>query len=136
MITKFKKRRKESVKEEEVFKVLFLVLILVLVGFLLFSNFKIGQKRAELTAKIESLREEIQVLEEQRVKLEAGISQVETESYWEEKAREQGYVREGEKPVVVVPPQEGSKEEVLIAQSFSERLLEKVKTFFARVIQW
>lgn len=136
MIAKFKRRRKKRFKEGIIFQILFSVLTLVLIGFLLVSNFKINQKRAELTERITSLQKEIQILAEQKAELEAGISQAEKKSYWEEKIREQGYVREGESPVVVVPPKETQKEEVGIVQSFSANLLEKIKTFLARVIQW
>lgn len=134
MIKKTKDKKRKKLKEDIVFQVIFLILTLFFVGYLAFSSFKIGKKRTELTEKINSLKKEIDFLELEKERLEAGISQTEKESYWEERVREQGFVREGENPVVIVPP-EGSKEEVEETQSFSEKILNKIKSFFARVIQ-
>ena len=103
---------------------------------MVFSNWKISKRREELTAQIESLKEEIDVLEQERQELETGISKTEKESYWEEKAREQGYVKEGENPVVVIPPEESQGEEVVQEKGFFSSLLAKVKSLLARVIQW
>lgn len=136
MVTRIKKQRKKKSKEEVIFQAIFFVLILLFIGFLSFSNWKISKKREELTTKIESLKEEIGLLEQEKQQLETGISETEKESYWEEKVREQGYVKEGENPVVVIPPeeipggQEGQKE------SFLSSLLEEVKSLLARVVQW
>ncbi len=134
MIKKTKDKKRKKSKEDIVFQVIFLILTLFFVGYLAFSSFKIGKKRTELTEKINSLKKEIDFLELEKERLEAGISQTEKESYWEERAREQGFVREGENPVVVVPP-EGGQEEVEETQSFSEKILNKIKSFFARIIQ-
>jgi len=110
MLTKFKRERKRSPKEEIIFQILFSILTLILIGFLIVSNLKINKKRAELAEKIESFKKEIQTLEEKKQKLEAGISETEKESYWEEKIREQGYVKEGENPVVVLQEKEKESE--------------------------
>lgn len=106
MIKKVKRK-----KEEVFFQIFFSLLILILIGFLLFSNLKIVQRRAQLEEKIENLRKEIQTLEEKKEKLEAGISESQKESYLEERAREQGFVKKGEKPVVILPPKENEKKE-------------------------
>jgi len=130
------KRQKRDSKEDKIFKVLFSILTLALIGFLLISNLKINQKRSKLTAESESLKKEIQILEEKKTKLEAGISATEKESYWEEKIRQQGFVREGENPVVVLQPEEIQEEKTTENQNLSEKFFEKIKDFFARVIQW
>ena len=103
---RFKKQKKRNFKEEIIFQILFSLSTLILIGFLIFSNLKISQKREKLAEEIESLKKEIQIFEEKKQKLEAGISETEKESHWEEEARGQGYVREGENPVVVLPPKE------------------------------
>lgn len=82
------------------------LLLLAASGFLIFSNWKISQRRAELTAKIESLKKEIQILEEKNAKLQTGISQTEGGDYWKEKLYEQGYVEKGEQQVVILPQKE------------------------------
>lgn len=101
-----KKQKKQNLREEFFFQILFFGLTLALIGLLMISNFRINRKRKELTEQIEVLKKEIQILEEKKAELEAGISQTEKKSYWEEIARQQGYIREGENPVVILPPKE------------------------------
>lgn len=108
MISKTDKQRKRVFRKETIPQILLLGFTLLFVGFLAISNLRISQKRAQLTKEIESLQKEIDTLEEEKTKLESGISQTQNDSYWEEKIREQGYVKEGENPVVVLPQQEGS----------------------------
>jgi cell division protein FtsB len=136
MIAKAKKQKKGRLKEDTVLQLIFFILTLFFIGILSFSQLKIIKKRAELQEKIRSLEEEIQYLEEKREGLETGISQTEKESYWEEKAREQGYIKEGESPVVVLPPEDAQNGENLLEQNSPESFWEKLKNFFARVIQW
>ncbi len=106
MIAKFKRQKKRNSKEETIFQILFSIFTLILIGFLIFSNLKIKQKKEKLIEEIKSLEKDIQTLEVKNRELKAGISETEKESHWEEKAREQGYVREGENPIVVLPPNE------------------------------
>ena len=106
------------------------LLLLAVSGFLIFSNWKISQRRAELTAKIESLKKEIQILEEKNAKLQTGISQTEGEDYWKEKLYEQGFVEQGERQVVILPQkeEETKKEEKNFwnPQNWLEWLKEKI----------
>ncbi len=136
MVAKVKKYKKIRLKSDVIFQAIFLGVTLFLIIILIVSNFKISKKRAALMKRIESLKEEIQELEQEKQKLEAGISQTGKESHWEEKMREQGYIKEGENPVVVIPPAETQKEEIPKEQNFSQKLLDKIKDLFARVIQW
>ena len=124
------KRKKRDLKEERISQILFPLFTLALIGFLLISNLKINQKRAKLTEEIESLKKELEILEEKKQKLEAGLSQTEKESYWEEKIRQEGYMREGENPVVILPSKETPKEKVVENQ----KLTEKTKNFFAGLL--
>lgn len=55
--------------------------------------------------QIDELKREAQALQEKNDKLKAGISQTESDTYWEEKMREQGYQKPGEENVVVLPPE-------------------------------
>jgi len=97
------------------------------VSFLIISNLKINQKRTELLNRIDSLKAEIQILEEQSEELQSGLTEIETEAYWEEKAREQGYKKPGEEQVVVLPPEE--TEEVPEVET---SIWQKIKNWFKR----
>ena len=125
MLTHFKKIKKESTFQNIFFSIMIGIFLFGIIGFLLISNFKINQKRSQLFGQIESLEREIQVLEEKNKKLEAGISQTGEESYWEEKAREQGYKKPGEESVVVLPPEESSTSTEK-EKGFWEKFLEKI----------
>lgn len=136
MISKSRRIRKGNSHQTIFFSILIGSLLVLVIGFLIFSNLKISQRRADLTARIEDFKKEIQILEKKNQELRAGITQTESESYWEERAREQGLVREGEKQVVIVPSEGSQREEGGRAQNLSERVLEKIKNFFAAVVQW
>ena len=90
------------------------------------SDWRITQKREELLNRIESLRKEAQQLEEKNQQLQAGISQTENDVYWEEKVREQGYIKSGEEAVVVLPPEENAQATAEKQKSFWENILEKL----------
>ena len=106
MISKSRRFRKDS-HQTIFFSILIGILLAAPIGFLTFSNLKISQRRAELTAKIEDFKKEIQILEKKNQELRAGITQTESESYWEERIREQGYKKPGEEQIVVLPPEGG-----------------------------
>ena len=97
----------------------------MVIGFLVYSNWKISQKRAELTSKIEALKTEIQILEEKNRQLGAGILETEKESYWEEKIRQEGYKKPGEVEVVVLPPEKELSTSTEKQKNFFEKFLEK-----------
>lgn len=104
MVAKIGKKKRQ--KRDIFTPILFVIFFLGAVAFLLFVNFRINQRRLELISQIENLEREIEILEGKNTELQAGISKTTKESYWEEQAREQGLVREGEKQVVIIPPQE------------------------------
>lgn len=126
MITKSKKIRKES--RQSIFFSIFLgILTIVVIGFLFFSNFRINQRRAELAARLESLKKEVKELEEKRAKLEARVSETREESYLEKEARERlGLKKPGEEVVVVLPPEENQKEKVK-EKNFWQKFIQKIK---------
>lgn len=131
MLTKFRNQKKRRSGDEIFFSALFVFLTLFLIGFLIISNIRITKKRKELEERISALKAEIQTLEEKNKTLEAGISQTGKESYWEEKIREQGYIREGEEPVVILPPEEGKTEKEEGKNSLSsQKLLKESLTNF------
>ena len=135
MVAKFRKSKKNPY--QTLFFSIFLGLLFsVMVGFLVFSNWKITQRRAELTTKIEALKKEIQILEEKNQQLRAGILQIEKESYWEEKIRQEGYKKPGEEQVVVLPPEEKELKEEEKNLWNPQNWLEWIKSKFAGLVQW
>lgn len=104
-------------KKRTSFQAIFLLIFLALsaigvIGLLVFTNLEIKQKRVELREKIEVLKKETQALEKKIANLRAGISQTESEEYQIEQLYKQGYFKEGEIPVVVLPPEEKKEEKV------------------------
>ncbi len=88
-------------REKRFFSAFLGVFLLILTILLLFSNWKIGKKRKEVLSRIEELRGKIEEMETQKEQLEEGLSDAETEEYWEERIREQGYKKPGENVVVI-----------------------------------
>jgi len=126
MISKSRRIRKGNSHQTIFFSILIGSLLVLVIGFLIFSNLKISQRRAELTAKIEDFKKEIQILEKKNQELRAGITQTESESYWEERIREQGYKKPGEEQVVVLPSEEGEEGKTGGQKSLWQRILEKI----------
>ena len=126
MIAKKKKIEKGSVLKKVFYSALIGIFLFVTVGFLVISNFKINQRRGELISQIEELDREIQVLQERNENLKAGIVQAETDIYWEEKLREQGYKKPGEEQVVVLPPENDKATSTVEEKNIFEKFLEKI----------
>ncbi len=126
MIPKGRKIKKGSTFQNIFFPILMGILFFGIIGFLVISNLRINQKRGEMLGKIDLLKAEIQTLEEKKKELEAGISQTGQESYWEEKAREQGYKKPGEEAIVVLPPQEEKATSTEEQKNFLEKILQKL----------
>jgi len=126
MISKSRRIRKGNSHQTIFFSILIGSLLVLVIGFLIFSNLKISQRRAELTAKIEDFKKEIQILEKKNQELRAGITQTESESYWEERIREQGYKKPGEEQVVVLPGEGGEGERTQKEKSLWQKILDKI----------
>ncbi|HDY72920.1 MAG TPA: hypothetical protein ENH90_02065 [bacterium] len=136
MIAKLKKQKKASSKKEDlIFQIIFVFLFIFFVGYLAVSNYRIIKKRGQLNERIMSLTEEVQALESEKQRLEAGIVETQKDVYWEERIREQGYVKEGEEQVVVLGPGEIQKEELISEKSFPEKIFEIIKGFFEKIIK-
>lgn len=136
MIAKLKRMERKGSGEEFFFKFIFSILIALLIGFLIISDFKISKRREELNEKLASLKKESEALEEKNKTLESRISQTGKESYWEQKIREQGYVRSGENPVVIVSPKEEKvKGEKETEAPGSEGIITWIKDRFAGLVE-
>jgi len=126
MKKKFKRKRGESI-HNIFFPALLGLLFLIIVSFLIISNWKINKKRDELDERIFQLRQEVQVLEERNEQLNAGVSQTLEIDYSEEVLREKGlYKKKGEEVVVILPPEE-EEETQEEEKSIWEKILGKLK---------
>lgn len=125
MITKGKHFKRENSSESKFLPVILGVLFLVIVGFLIVSNFRINKKRTELHAQIKGLEDQIKASEEKKANLEASISAGESESFLEKEARDKlGLKKPGEEVVAVLPPKENSEGEIQENKSFWQKILE------------
>jgi len=105
----------------------FIVLFILVIGFLFITNWKIKQRRAELTNRIEALKQGVAILEEKNQEIKERISQSKSEEYLEEVARDQlGLKAPGEEVVVVTGEKEEEKEEVK----------EEEKAWWEKIIFW
>lgn len=125
MIAKIRKKIKRQ-RINIFFSVFFGILLFAAISFLIVSNWRIHQKKAELYSTIETLKQEIQNLEKEKQGLEVGVELTSNNEAMERKLREQGYKKPGEEVVVVKKEKEeqASNEE---EQSFFEKILEKFK---------
>ena len=78
--------------------------------FLITSIFRIESKRKILRDEIKQLTSELQLLKGKNDELKKIINKTKSESYWEEKAREEGYVKEGEEVIVIKKIEEKREE--------------------------
>ncbi len=126
MVTK--KRKIKKSRWDNFFSILPVFLIFIFLCYLIISNIRISKRRSEMLSEISALEKEIQTLEEKNSNLRVGISESDEDIYWEESVREQGFVKEGENSVVVLPSEEtGIERGEDTNQGFFNRLLEKIK---------
>lgn len=69
--------------------------------FLLFLNLKIVNKERELLKKAQNLQAEIEALNAKKEELKQKIEKTQKEKFWEEKARERGFIKKGEEPFII-----------------------------------
>ena len=111
MLSKFKKNKKVGSWKNVFFSILLGIATLLVIVFLFFTNWKINQRRAILTARIAAIREEIAILVQKNEELEKKKSQIENEEYLEKVARDQlGLKKPGEEVVVVAKEKEKEEE--------------------------
>jgi len=125
MVAKNKKTRKRS-WQTVFFSVLLGALLLIVVGSLLVSNWRMTQRRQELNSQLENLQEQLQALEIKRQQLQAQISQTSEESYLEKEARETFNLKKpGEEVVTILPAEneEGREQE----KGFWGNIWDKIK---------
>lgn len=72
------------------------------IGFLAVSNWRIYRDRQAIQAEIGELHEQIQIMEERRKVLQAGLTAAQGQDFQEEKMRDQGYKKPGEEVIAVL----------------------------------
>ena len=125
-----KSRRLKKKRYKDIFFYSILAfLVLGFSAFLIISNLRIYQKRRELKAQIERLKEEIQAIEKKNQELRTGIENISDKEYLEKVAREKFLLKEeGEEVIVISPPEEQAEEPQPEKESFFEKILEKLKS--------
>jgi cell division protein FtsB len=116
MVTQISKlRKKKREKFQNMAVAVFLVLVVVIfVGFLVFHNIRIYQKRAELSKQTQILQERIEESQARNQEVQEGIQERQTQEYQERILREQGlYQKEGEEVFTVVRPEIQEQQEVV-----------------------
>lgn len=104
-------RKRKNTLQNTIFLVVFLGVFLGAVGFLGFQNFRIYQKRAELSQRADELRAQVSALQERKYNLEIGIEEAQTEEYQEKVLREQGlYKKPGEEVITILPPEDSQSQ--------------------------
>ncbi len=100
--------------------------VVALAAFLIFTNWRIMQRRMELSEKLESLKSEVENLQDYNDELEQGMAESQTEEYLERIARENlDFKQSGEDVVVVKSSVSTSTEEEKIEEkSFWQKILE------------
>ncbi len=82
----------------------FVVVLVLIMGFFVYQNVKMGQKRSDLEDRLQELQAQMNELTTQKETLEANIADAQTQEYEEKVLREQGlYKKEGEQVVTVLP---------------------------------
>ena len=101
MLSKSRKNKKGS-RQEVIFSIFLVALIILGAAFLIFSNLRINKRRQELISQINKLETEIKEKEKQNAELKAGVSQITDQSYLEQEAREKlGLKKPGEEVVSI-----------------------------------
>lgn len=104
-------RKKKSSFQNHVFLLVFFAIFLGVIGFLAFQNFRIYQKRTELSSIAKDLKTQIAALQQRKQALEAGIIEVESVEYQEKVLREQGlYQKPGEEVFTILPPEDSENQ--------------------------
>ena len=99
-------------------------------GFLAVSNWRIYQDRQVMQANIDQLHEQIQILEERRKVLQAGLNAAQGDDFKEERLRDQGYKKPGEEVIAVLQDDSSDatkQSEVGSNDSFWSQIWQKIR---------
>ena len=142
MIARFKKIENWQRKKRNFFSIIFFLFVgigvILITSWLIVGNLRMDQKRKELDLKINSLKEEIQKLQDRETFLQSQIFRTEKEEkeYLEEVARDDfGLKQEEEKTVAIIfePDKEepGQDDNVLSEkESIWQKIFQGIRDFF------
>jgi len=119
-------RQKDPLWKKLLSSLFIAVLIIVAIIYLTFSIINIKKERANIGAELDALKSQAQSAEKKNEELKSGISEKQTEEYWEGKAREEGYKKPGEEVVIVVPSEAGKNNEKIEEKNIWQKFLEKI----------
>lgn len=76
----------------------FFVFLFLLLAFL---NFRVFNEKRKIEEKINTLSAKIKELKEKKAYFEKELQKIEKGTFWEEKGRSQGYIKEGEEEIII-----------------------------------
>jgi len=132
MVARFKKNKKRGSWKNIFFSIFLGIALILVISFLFYTNWKINQRRSQLTANIATLKEEIQILEQKNQELKEKMSEVGSEEHLEKVARDQLAMKAPGEEVVVVKKEEEKKEEVQKVQEEKKTWWEIIKSIWSR----
>ena len=132
MIAKFRKKKKRSSWKSIFFSMFFILLSIFVIGFLFITNWRIKQRRVELTDRIETLKQEVAILEEKNQEIKERISQSGKEEYLEQVARDQLSLKAPGEEVVVIKKEPSFAQDSSEAEEEKESWWEKFKSIWTR----
>lgn len=125
MVSKDSKIKKGSLNDKFL-PILLGCLIFIIVGFLVYSDLKISNRRTELSLQLQMLQKELFDLETKRQNLQAQVLQGESQEYLEREARETFNLKKpGEEVVAVIPADNEQPQEPV--KGFWQNIVDKIK---------
>jgi len=111
MIAQFQQRKKKNISVGAFFGSVALIIILLMIGFFVFSNIKIKQTKNKLNIQLAAIEKEIGDIQKKNEGLEEKIAHVGDEDYIEKVAREELNLQKEEEKVVgfIMPSLEEEK---------------------------
>jgi cell division protein FtsB len=108
MVAKIKKNKRDS---KWFFPVFLGFLLIIIIVFLVISNFRIIQKRLKMDEEEKYLQEQLMIIEERSEELQFQAVQSVADDYLETEARERFNLKKpGEKVVTIIPSEEEGNE--------------------------
>lgn len=129
MLSKFRKKKKASPVKNVLFSGSLVILVLLVIGFIVFTNWKINKRRVEMLDRISALKQEVQVLEKKNMELKEKKTEAESEDYLEKVARDQLDLKKPGEEVVVVQKEQEEEEK---PQEQEKSWWEKFKSIWTR----
>lgn len=122
-----RKNKKENTIQGAIFAIAVAIITVLVTVFLVVSNWRINQRKTDLTQKAESLKKEIQMLEDKITNLKANATQTQNQEYLEQIARDNlGLKKEGEEVVVVTSEATTTEIKTEVKKNFWQKIWDKL----------